>query len=456
VNLSNLVQKCDADILARVNTTNLSRFGAAALAALISLGEVSAAEAGKGFSLKTFAEGFVSPTAMAPIPGTKKVIVADQAGVAYVVDEAGKRAEQPFLDVRPRLTKLTPGFDERGLIGFALHPKFSENKTFFVVYSAPKRSTAPESWDHTMVLSRFTANADGLTAKGDSEKVLLGIDKPFFNHNGGTILFGPDGYLYFATGDGGHRNDQDDKAKPRGRPPEGNAQNLQNHMGKILRIDVDKGETYSVPQDNPFVGKSAKPEIWAYGLRNPWRISFDRGGNHELFAADVGQDAFEEVNIIVKGGNYGWNIREGFHCFNPVDPKKPLAECPDHGANGDKLIDPILEYKNLNSRAPDAQGISITGGYVYRGKALPQWQGKYIFADWSRTWVKADGVLFAATKGSDGKWTWEKITPASHAAGMSFYITGFGEDAEGELYIFTNNSNSIVGSSGKVLKIVPM
>ena len=191
-------------------------------------------------------------------------------------------------------------------------------------------------------------------------------------------------------------------------------------------------------------------------MRNPWRVSFDRSGNHELFAADVGQDAFEEVNIIVKGGNYGWNIKEGFHCFNTADAKKPLADCPDHGANGDKLIDPILEYKNLNSRAADAQGISITGGYVYRGKALPQWQGKYIFADWSRTWVKADGVLFAATKGNDGKWTWEKIVPTTHSQGMNFYITGFGEDAEGELYIFTNDSNSIIGNSGKVLKIVPM
>lgn len=454
--LSNLVQTTGPDILARVNTGQLSAF-CAALGLLIGAVETSAAESGKGFGLKPFSEGFVSPTAMVPIPGSQDVIVSDQAGVAYVVGKEGKRREQPFIDVRPRLTKLTPGFDERGLLGLALHPKFSENKRFFVVYSGPKRTSAPESWDHTMILARFTANADGLTAKNDSEKVLLEIDKPFFNHNGGTILFGADGYLYFATGDGGHRDDKDDKGKPRGgRPPEGNAQNLQNLMGKILRIDVDKGETYSVPQDNPFVGKNAKPEIWAYGLRNPWRVSFDRGGSRELFAADVGQDAFEEVNIIVKGGNYGWNIKEGFHCFNTADAKKPLADCPDHGANGDKLIDPILEYKNLNSRAADAQGISITGGYVYRGKALPQWQGKYIFADWSRTWVKADGVLFAATKGNDGKWTWEKIIPATHSQGMNFYITGFGEDAEGELYIFTNDSNSIVGNSGKVLKIVPM
>ena len=443
------------DILARVNTRKLNAF-AAALALLLASAELSAADAGKEFGLKTFAEGFVSPTTLAPIPNSQSMIVADQAGVAYLVGKDGKRVEQPFLDVRPRLTKLNASFDERGLLGLALHPKFSDNKKFFVVYSAPKRESAPANWDHTMRLSQFTANADGRSAKNDSEKILLEIDKPFFNHNGGVILFGPDGYLYFATGDGGHRDDKDDKGSPRGRPAEGHAQHLQSHLGKILRIDVDKGEPYSVPQDNPFVGKSAKPEIWAYGLRNPWRISFDRAGARELFAADVGQDAFEEVNIIVKGGNYGWNIKEGFHCFNTADAKKPLPECPDHGANGDKLIDPILEYKNLNSRAPDAQGISITGGYVYRGKALPHFQGKYIFADWSRTWVKADGVLFAATKDANGKWSWEKIIPASHKDGMNFYITGFGEDADGELYIFTNNTNAIIGNSGKVLKIVPM
>ena len=359
--------------------------------------------------------------------------------------------------MRPRLTRLNAGFDERGLLGLALHRKFSENRKFYVVYSAPRRENAPPDWDHTMRLSEFMANADGLTAKGDSEKVILEIDKPYFNHNGGTILFGPDNYLYIAVGDGGNGNDQDEKSKPKGRPPEGNGQNLQTLLGKILRIDVDKGAPYSVPQDNPFVGKKARGEIWAYGLRNPWRISFDRAGNRELFAADVGQDGFEEVDIIKKGGNYGWRIKEGFHCFNPADSRKPLPDCPDKGANGDPLIDPILEYKNLKAhpRDPDAQGTSITGGYVYRGKSLSGWVGKYIFADWSRLWIKPEGVLFAATKSADGKWTWEKIIPATHSSGLSLYITGFGEDAEGELYVLTNNGNSVSGNTGKVFKIVP-
>jgi glucose/arabinose dehydrogenase len=394
---------------------------------------------------------------MVPLPGSGNFLVADQAGTAHIVSRDGQRTDQPFLDVRSRLVKLNSGFDERGLLGLALHPKYTENKKFFVVYSAPLREGAPAEWDHTMRLSQFTANADGQSAKADSEKVILEIDKPYFNHNGGMILFGPDNYLYFAVGDGGNANDQDERSKPKGRPEEGYAQNLQTHLGKILRIDIDKGSPYAVPQDNPFLGKDAKPEIWAYGLRNPWRISFDRGGEHELFAADVGQDGFEEVDIIKKGGNYGWRIKEGFHCFNLADTRKPLPDCAETGANGDRLIDPILEYKNFKAypRAADAQGISITGGYVYRGKALNGWEGKYIFADWSRAWVKADAVLFAASKGSEGKWNWERIKPSTHPESMAFYITGFGEDAEGELYIFTNNSNALMGNGGKILKLVP-
>lgn len=428
-----------------------------ALAAALVSTSILAAEGAKPFGLKLFAEGFVSPTTLVQVPQSDRFLVADQAGTIHVVGKDGKQSEQLFLDVRPRLTKLNQGFDERGLLGLALHPKFSENKKFFVVYSAPRREKAPADWDHTMRLSQFTANADGATAKADSEKVLLEIDKPYFNHNGGMILFGPDNYLYFAVGDGGNANDQDEKGKPKGRPAEGNAQNLQTHLGKILRIDVDKGEPYAVPQDNPFVGKDAKPEIFAYGFRNPWRMAFDRGGNKELFAADVGQDAFEEVDIVVKGGNYGWRIKEGLHCFNVERPTKPLEDCPDKGANGEPLINPILEYKNFKAfpRATDALGISITGGYVYRGKALSGWEGKYIFADWSRAWVKPDAVLLAATKGGDGKWNLERINPSTHATALPFYIVGFAEDAEGELYVLSNDSNAVANKSGKIFKLVP-
>jgi glucose/arabinose dehydrogenase len=410
-------------------------------------------DANKTFGVKVFAEGFVSPTTLIPLPGSDgSLLVADQPGVLYLVSKDGKRAETPFLDLRPRMIKTNHGFDERGLLSVALHPKFAENRKFYVTYSAPKRPMTPEDWDNTLTLAEFTANADGLTAIDGSHRVVLQVDKPYFNHNGGCLQFGPDGYLYMSTGDGGNGSDQGK------RPPTGNGQNLQTLLGKILRIDVDGHKPYGIPKDNPFVGKSARPEIYAYGMRNPWRISFDAGGEHQLFAGDVGQDAYEEVDIIVKGGNYGWNVREGFHCFNPKDTIHAPEDCPKTAANGDPFIDPILEYKNFKAHPndPDAQGISITGGFVYRGSAIPWLEGKYLFADWSRVFVKPDGVLFAATKASDGKWSWRRITPSTHPDGMKCFITGFGQDANHELYIFTNESNGLVGTTGKVQKIVPM
>src|SRR5215211_2393926 len=347
-----------------------------------------AAEQKPTVALKQVASDFTSPTVFAQLPDGR-LVVGDQIGVAYVTSGKGSVTNDPvFLDVRPKLTKLNQGFDERGLLGLALHPQFKENAKIYVYYSAPKRAEAPADWDHTSHLSEFKVQGDKVDPA--SERLLLQVDKPYFNHNSGRLAFGPDGYLYIAIGDGGNGNDQGK------RPETGNGQNLDTHLGKILRIDVNKGQPYGIPQDNPFAtGGKGKPEIYAWGLRNSWSLAFDRGGKHELFAADVGQDRFEEVNIITKGGNYGWNIREGFSCFDPKAPKNPPADCPKKGANGEPLIDPILAYKSFRSfpKDPEATGISITGGYVYRGKALPELQGKYVFADWSRNWAVADGVL---------------------------------------------------------------
>jgi len=231
-----------------------------------------------------------------------------------------------FFDIRAKLTKLKEGFDERGLLGLALHPKFKENGKFYAYYSAPARAGIPEKWDHTSHISEFrTLPNDRTQADPNYERLLLEIDKPQANHNSGRIAFGPDGFLYIGVGDGGNGSDVGV-----GHPPEGNGQTLTTHLGKVLRIDVDSGNPYGIPKDNPFANhKTARPEIFAFGLRNPWGLSFDRGGQRQLFLADVGQNMFEEVNIIVNGGNYGWNLREGYSGFDPKNPLKTPDTKPD-------------------------------------------------------------------------------------------------------------------------------
>jgi len=407
-------------------------------------------------TLKLVAGDFVSPVVLVPYPGgSGKNLVVDQAGTIWLVGKGS--APKLFADFTERLVKLPAGFDERGVLGLALHPDFRSNGRLFVFYSAPLQPGAPQGYDHTARISEFkVASDDKEKLDFASEKVLLQIHKPQMNHNSGRLAFGPDGYLYIGVGDGGNGNDVG-----LGHPPQGNGQSLDTLLGKMLRIDVNKGNPYGIPKDNPFKDGPGKPEIFAYGLRNPWGFSFDRGGKHELFSADVGQDSFEEINIIVKGGNYGWNTREGFICFDPKNPTSPPEKCAETGPDGKPFVDPILAYKNFKRfpKDPEARGISVTGGYVYRGKKLPQLQGKYIFADWSRNWIKGDGVLYVATRPASGKgpWSMTHLDLASHAQGqLGTYIVAFGEDEEGELYVLTNDSNQLVGKTGKVYRLVPM
>lgn len=402
-------------------------------------------------NLKMVAEGFTSPTVLTPlIDGSGRLLIADQVGTIHVLNKDGKLSDQLFLDLRGRITKLNQGFDERGILGLALHPRFNENRKFYVYYSAPRRNETPPKWDHTSHLSEFkVTEKNAAEADPASERILMQIDQPQFNHNCGRLLFGPDGFLYVGLGDGGQANDSGVGHNAQ----IGNGQDLMTLLGKILRIDVDKGEPYAIPSDNPYVtGENARPEIFAYGFRNPWGISFDRGGSKELFAADVGQDAWEEVNIVTKGGNYGWRIREGLDCFDPKSPLKPPTDCPKVGADGKPLIEPILVYKNSKrfAKDPEAKGISVTGGYVYRGKAIPELTGKYVFADWSRAWVNPDGVLFTASRGSDKKWTLDTL-PVKVGA----YVVAFGEDQAGELYVLTTANNSLKPKTGKVFKLTP-
>ena len=428
----------------------------ALLVVLKSLTPTLAAESEAFVELKQIADGFTSPLNLLTLDdGSGRLLIGDQIGVIRILNKDGKLAEKPFADLRETMVKLPQGFDERGLLGIALHPRFAQSKKLYIFYSAPLRASAPTNFNCTSHLSEFKMkDADELDI--GSERMLLEIDKPQMNHNGGRLAFGPDGYLYFSVGDGGGANDSD-----LGHSPQGNGQDTTKLLGKILRIDVDHGNPYAIPSDNPFASaKSRKPEIYAYGVRNSWGISFDRGGTHELFAADVGQNRFEEVNIIVKGGNYGWNAREGFSCFDPKSPNNPTNGCPKVDADGKPFIDPIIAYKNFTGfkKDPESLGISVTGGYVYRGKAIPQLQGKYVFGDWSKNWALPMGTVFVASRPSSSgeQWKLERLNIGGHPNGsVPQYIVAFGQDAEGELYILTNGRNAVIGTTGKVFKLIP-
>lgn len=394
--------------------------------------------------LEPVAGGFTMPVALAsPADGTGRLFVADLPGVIRVID-AG--VNEPFLEITDRVVDLRTGYDERGLLGLAFHPEFRENGRFFVYYSAPLRAGAPAGWDHTSRVSEFSA-ATPDRADPDSERVILEVDQPQANHNGGSIAFGPDGCLYIPLGDGGGARDVG-----RGHAPGGNGQDLGTLLGKILRIDVDGAEPYGIPADNPFVGRAGRDEIYAYGLRNPWRMTFDAGGGHRLFAADAGQLLWESVKIIVPGGNHGWNLREGNHAFDPENPYESPAEVPRAGRRGEPLIDAIIEYPNANQ--PGGIGAVVIGGYVYRGKALPGLSGRYVFGEWSRAGADGDGIIFVATEKPGGRWDFTEVEVAGSGT-MGAYLLAFGEDADHELYVLTAENRGPAGKTGRVHRIVP-
>ena len=278
-------------------------------------------------SLKLVADGVVEPVSFVPLPDGR-ALVADQVGYIRLMKAGGGLTETPVADLRGVLSAINQNsFDERGLLCLALHPEFARNRRLFACYTAPRRASAPAEYDCTLRVSEFTLPAaEPLKVDPASETIVLEVDKPYFNHNGGRIAFGPDGFLYISVGDGGGPKGCDIGL---GHVPEGNGQNLHTLLAKILRIDVNSadsqtGRAYVIPRDNPFAnGKEGRPEIYAYGIRNPWAISFDQGGNHELYEGDVGQMRWEEVNIIAKGGNYGWPLREGFDGMNREHPGTP-------------------------------------------------------------------------------------------------------------------------------------
>jgi glucose/arabinose dehydrogenase len=445
----------------------LRSLSATALAALLALGSAQLSNAAEtntasNIGLKLLVEGLGAPIALAAIPdGSGRLLIAEQAGIIHVVNQDGKKSEQPFLDWREKIVPLGKGMEERGLLGLALHPQFKSNRKFYIVYSGPRRTNAPPQWDHTQRLSEFKAREDFATADPASERVVLEIDEPDWNHNSGRIAFGPDGFLYMSVGDGGAHYDVGDVRRGRGHPPEGNGQRLDTHLGKILRLDIDGGTPYRIPKDNPFAdGKKGLPEIYAYGFRNPWGLSFDRGGKHGLIVVDVGQDRWEEINVVVNGGNYGWRLREGFDGFDPKNPLRAPTNAVTVGADGKPFVDPVFTYKTLRGRGtdPEAYGVTITGGYVYRGKAFPSLVGKYVFADWSRSMAIADGTLLVATipPEAGARWAVQPLALKEFPNGrIKSYIWALGEDHDGELYVLANGINSVAQNRGKVFKLVP-
>lgn len=405
--------------------------------------------------LREMASGLTAPVALVEPPdGSRRLFIVDQIGLIRVRMPDGQLLAEPFLDLRDRIVPLRTSFDERGLLGLAFHPDYAENGRFFVFYSAPLRAGAPAGWNCTSHISELLVSADPNRADSDSERILLQVDKPQFNHNGGTIAFGPDGMLYVSLGDGGGANDvglghvEDWYPDNAG----GNGQDItDNLLGSILRIDVDAGAPYAIPPDNPFVGKEGLDEIWAYGFRNPYRISFD-GSN--LFAGDAGQGLWEEVSLVTRGGNYGWNVKEGTHCFDAENPTVSPATCPSTAPGGVPLRDPVIEY--ANARNPGGGlGLVVVGGHVYRGSGLPQLRGRYVFGDWSRSFAQPDGTLLVATSRKSGLWQIQELLVHGSPDGrLGHFILGFGRDSSGEVYVLTSNSVGPTGITGKVFRLV--
>ncbi|MBK0404071.1 PQQ-dependent sugar dehydrogenase [Adhaeribacter sp. BT258] len=398
---------------------------------------------------------FVSPIALVESPDeTNRLFVVDQAGKVFIINAAGNVVTDPFLDVTAKMVPLTPQYDERGLLGFDFHPNYKTNGKFYVYYSAPLKAGAPAGWNHTSMISEFTVSADPNKANAGSERMIMEIHKPQANHNGGTIAFGKDGFLYISIGDGGGANDVglghvlDWYTVNDG----GNAQSVDNLLGKILRIDVNSGSPYGIPAGNPLVGKPGMDEIYAMGLRNPYRFSFDRTTG-ELFVGDAGQNLYEEVNKVTIGGNYGWNVKEASHCFSTATPNQSLASCPSSDPDGRQLVDPIIEFQNIKSFA-GGLGLVVVGGNVYRGSAVPRLQGKYLFSNFTASQTSPSGDIYMASPGGT-TWPYEKISFSNATApGIGYYVKGFGEDNKGELYVLATKELGPTGNTGKVLKIV--
>jgi glucose/arabinose dehydrogenase len=332
------------------------------------------------------ANGLTSPVFLTTPAGDDRLFVVEQAGRIRIIED-GQLLPTPFLD----LSGLVKFQGEQGLLSMAFHPEYATNGYFYVDYIDLENDTR---------VVRYEVSGDADVANAGSARLILRVDQPAANHNGGLLTFGPDDMLYIGLGDGGGGGD-----------PFENGQDTSTLLGSLLRIDVDGGDPYAIPADNPFVGEAgAREEIWAYGLRNPWRYSFDEATGR-LYVADVGQNLWEEVNVVdddAAGVNYGWNIMEGLHCYDS-------STCDQDG-----LTRPVLEYDHDD-------GCSVTGGYVYRGDAVPEIAGHYFYGDACEGWVRS----FALENGAAAR---EVEWPLGNIGG----IRSFGVDDDGELYVLTS------------------
>jgi glucose/arabinose dehydrogenase len=346
--------------------------------------------------LQTVVSGLSAPVDLQNAhDGTGRLFIVEQGGTIRIF-KGKKLLPTPFLNV----SSLIETGGEKGLLGVAFHPQYKANGRFFVNYTRRFNGTLQTA------VAEYHVSSNRDLADPNSGKVLLTVAQPFDNHKGGQLAFGPDGFLYIGMGDGGSGGD-----------PQGNGQNLSTLLGKMLRIDINSGSPYAIPPDNPFVGVAgARGEIYAYGFRNPWRFSFDNQKSKRLFVGDVGQDAWEEVDIVTKGGNFGWNVMEGSHCY-PA------------GANCDKSgkVLPIAEYSH-------SEGIAVIGGYVYRGSAIPALQGLYIFGDYG------SGQLWTLQETQPG--TWQRTPLLS----TGIQISALGRAGNNEIYV--------LGYSGTLYKLV--
>jgi glucose/arabinose dehydrogenase/plastocyanin len=425
--------------------------------------------------LRFIAGGFTSPVMVVPAPDTSgRLFLVDQTGVVRIFFANGTVLAQPFLDVRDRLVKLDPTYDERGLLSLAFHPQYTTNGRLFVYYSAPLRAGVDPNWSCTNHLSEFHVSVqDPNRADMSSEKILLMVDKPYPNHNGGTLLFGPDdGFLYLPLGDGGRADDTG-----MGHTPGiGNGQDLTKILGKVIRIDVDHtsaGKQYAVPAGTPFASTpGALPEIFAYGFRNPAYATFDSGGSHRMFISMAGQRLFESVFIVYRGGDYPWNLREGTHCFNPAsDFTPPPGPCNITGYSGQPLIGPIVEIGH-------DVGDVIVGGVLYRGSLIPSLKGKFVFGTWSdENRILGNGSLLVATPpagldlsslpsdaaqlttAQNAMWATQQMKVVNNPNGrINAFILQLSEDRNHEVLVLMNQNGGPGLSpqgSGEVWQMVP-